>query len=112
LPAVFLLLARWRVPVGHRWLVLAVVLTCPFYIFYARAFLIETMALMFALWFWVAFERAVAGRSRAWLAVAAIAGIGAGLVKVTTFLLYLLPAGIWALHRLATAPGRASCRQS
>lgn len=107
LPAVFLLLARWRVPVGYRWLVLAVVVTCPFYIFYARAFLIETMALMFALWFWVAFERAVAGRSRAWLAVAAIAGIGAGLVKVTTFLLYLLPAGIWALHRLATAPGRA-----
>ena len=47
LPAIFLLLARWRVPPGRRWLVLAVVVTCPLYIFYGRAFLIETMALMF-----------------------------------------------------------------
>ncbi len=100
LPAVFLLLGRWRVATTHRWLVLAVVVTCPFYIFYARAFLIETMALMFSVWFWVAFERAVAERSRAWLAVAVLAGTGAGLVKVTTFILYLLPAGWWAVARL------------
>ncbi len=96
LPAIFLLLARWRVAPGRRWLVLAVVVTCPFYIFYGRAFLIETMALMFSLWFWVAFERAVAERRQAWLALAVLAGTGAGLVKVTTFLLYLLPAGWWA----------------
>lgn len=100
LPAVFLLLQRWRVAVAWRWLVLALVVTCPLYIFYSRAFLIETMALMFSLWFWVAFERAVAGRSKAWLAVAILAGTGAGLVKVTTFLLYLLPAGVWAAMRL------------
>lgn len=99
-PAIFLLLARWTVAVRHRWLVLATVVTCPFYIFYARAFLMETMALMFSLWFWVAFERAVAGRHRGWLALAILAGTGAGLVKVTTFLLYLLPAGGWALARL------------
>jgi hypothetical protein len=102
LPAIFLLLDRWRVAIGRRWLVLAVVLTCPFYIFYGRAFLIETMALMFSLWFWVAFERAVAGRSAGWLALAIVAGTGAGLVKVTTFILYLLPAGCWALARLWT----------
>jgi hypothetical protein len=100
LPAVFLLLARWRVAPGRRWLVLAVIVTCPLYIFYARAFLIETMVLMFALWFWVAFERAVAGRHWGWLALAILAGTGAGLVKVTTFLLFLLPAGLWALQRL------------
>jgi hypothetical protein len=103
LPAIFLLLRRWQVAPAHRWLVLAVVVTCPLYIFYARAFLIETMALMFSVWFWVAFERAVAERSRAWLAVAVVAGTGAGLVKVTTFMLYLLPAGIWALARLWAA---------
>jgi len=96
LPAIFLLLSRWRVAPGHRWLVLAAVVTCPLYIFYGRAFLIETMALMFSLWFWVAFERAVAERSRLWLAVAIVTGTGAGLVKVTTFLLYLLPAALWA----------------
>ena len=100
LPAIFLLLQRWQVPAGRRWLVLAIVVTCPFYIFYARGFLIETMALMFSLWFWVAFERAVATRSLPWLALAAFAGAGAGLVKVTTFMLYLLPAAWWAVSRL------------
>ena len=100
LPAIFLLLARWKVAAGHRWLVLAVVLTCPLYIYYTRAFLIETMALMFSLWFWVAYERAVAGRNKAWLAVAILAGAGAGLVKVTTYLLYLMPACWWSVARL------------
>jgi hypothetical protein len=103
LPAVFLLLRRWQVTPAYRWLVLAVVVTCPLYIFYTRAFLIETMALMFSVWFWMAFERAVAERNRAWLAVAVVAGVGAGLLKVTTFMLYLLPAGIWALARLWAA---------
>lgn len=103
LPAIFLLLRRWAVPAGRRWLVLAVIVSCPLYVFYTRAFLVETMALMFSLWFWVAFERAVAGRSKAWLALAIVAGAGAGLVKVTTFLLYLLPAGGWAARRLWVA---------
>ena len=100
LPAIYLLLARWHVAPGHRWLVLGVVVTCPLYVFYSRAFLIETMALMFSVWFWVAYERAVAGRSVPWLALAILAGSGAGLVKVTTFLLYLLPAAAWSLVRL------------
>ncbi|MEO6874088.1 MAG: hypothetical protein ABI222_04635 [Opitutaceae bacterium] len=100
LPAVYLLLARWRVAPGHRWLVLAVVVTCPLYIFYSRAFLVETMALMFSVWFWVAFERAVAERSLGWLTVATVAGAGAGLVKVTTLFLYLLPVAGWAVIRL------------
>jgi hypothetical protein len=100
LPALFLLLGRWGVAPGRRWLVLAAVVTCPLYVFYGRAFLIETMALMFSLWFWVAFERAVAERHRGWLALTVLAGVGAGLVKVTTFLLYLLPVAAWALCRL------------
>jgi hypothetical protein len=58
------------------------------------------MALMFSLWFWVAFERAVAGRSKAWLTITLLAGTAAALVKVTTFMLYLLPAGAWAGMRL------------
>ena len=108
LPAVFLLLGRWQVACGRRWLVLAVVLTCPLYVFYTRAFLMETMALMFALWFWVAFERAVAGRSYGWLALAIVAGTGTSLVKITTFILYSLPIGLWAARRLwlARAGGR------
>lgn len=100
LPAVFMLLGRFQVERGRRWLVLAVLLTCPLYIFYTRGFLIETMALMFSLWFWLAFEYAVERRGFGWLFLATIAGAGAGLVKVTTFMLYLLPAGLWAVRRL------------
>lgn len=100
LPAVFLLLRRWSVAPARRWLILAMLLTCPLYVFYSRAVLIETMALMFSVWFWVAYERGVAGRSWVWLVVAMIAGSGAGLVKVTTFMLYLLPTGWWAVTRL------------
>lgn len=100
LPAVFLALRRWRVAPAHRWAVLAVIVTCPFYIYFTRGVLIETMALMFSWWFWVAFERAVTDRSKAWLMVAMVAGAGAGLVKVTTYLLYLLPAAVWACNRL------------
>ena len=100
LPAVFLLLGRIGVEKRRRWLVLALVVTCPFYIFYSRSFLMETMALMFGLWFWVSFERSVENRHWRWLLVAMLAGTGAGLVKVTTFMLYLLPTGCWALRRL------------
>lgn len=100
LPALWLLLDRWRMKSAGRWLVLALVVTVPFHLFYARAFLIETMALMFAVWFWVGFERAVGGRHIGWLMVALAAGAGAGLVKVTTFAVYLMPAGAWAWQRL------------
>ena len=95
LPALFLLLGHLNVAPVHRLVVLGMVLTCPLYIYYARAFLIETMALMFSVWFLLAFIEAVEKGGRGWLVVANLAGVGAGLVKVTTFMLYLLPAGAW-----------------
>lgn len=97
LPAVWLLLGRIRVERRDRWIVLGFVVSCPLYIFYARAFLIETMALMFSVWFLVAYISSVERRSAWWLALANLAGVGAGLVKVTTFIVFLLPAGIWTL---------------
>jgi len=100
LPALWLLLAGWGIAPTRRLLALAVVLSSPFYIFYGRAFLIETMALAFSLWFAVAFWRAVDRRSTAWLAVAMLAGVGAGLTKVTTFLIYVLPLAVWSGRRL------------
>ncbi len=100
LPAVFLLLGRVGVAYGRRWLVIGLLLTCPLYVFYVRGFLIETMALMFSLWFWHAFMTAVDRRSLGWLVIANLAGAGAGAVKVTTYLLYLIPAGGWALVTL------------
>ena len=100
LPALFLVLGRMGLAAGRRWIVLAVVVSSPLYIYYSRAFLIETMALMFGVWFWLAFEQAVERRSGWWLAAASLTGMGAGLVKVTTLAVYLLPAGLWALRRL------------
>lgn len=99
LPAVYLLLAWWRVAPGRRWLVLAVIVTCPFYIFFARAFLMETMALMFSAWFAVGYSRAVEGRHWLWLTVAVLAGVAAALVKVTTLMVFLLPLICWTIGR-------------
>jgi len=97
LPALWLLLGRMGLPWVQRAVAMGMVLTCPLLLFYARAFLIETMALMFALWFLAAFVAAVEKRSYGWLVVANVAGVGAGLVKVTTFMVYLVPAAAWAV---------------
>ncbi|MBI2813984.1 MAG: hypothetical protein HYX71_06845 [Opitutae bacterium] len=97
LPAIFLLLGHLNLTPVRRLPVLGLILTCPLYIFYARAFLIETMALMFSVWFLLAFIHAVEAGDRRWLVLANLMGIGAGLVKVTTFMLYLIPAGAWGL---------------
>jgi len=111
LPALWLLLGRLGLAATRRVVVVAAVLTCPLYIFYARAFLIETMALMFSLWFLQAFVAAVERRSWGWLIAANVAGAGAGLVKVTTFMVYLMPAGICSLvwlWRARPRPGEAA----
>ncbi len=111
LPAIFLLLGHLGVAPTRRLVALGLILACPLYIFYSRAFLIETMALMFSVWFLLAFIHAVETGGRRWLLLANLAGIAAGLVKVTTFMLYLLPAGAWGLWILyharstAAAPG-------
>ncbi len=92
LPALLLLLSFLRLTKTHGLIVLSLIVTCPLYIFYARAFLIETMALMFGLWYLAALVKAIEQRSLGWLVLVNIAGIGAGLVKVTTFMVFLLPA--------------------
>ena len=92
LPALFLLLRRLGLQSKHGLIVLSLIITCPLYIFYARAVLIETMALMFGLWYLAALVKTMERRNWSWLVLVNIAGIGAGLVKVTTFLVFLMPA--------------------
>ena len=103
LPALYLLLARFRLSPARRLVALGMVVSCPLYIFYARAFLMETMALMFGAWFLLGHVNAVERRRPGWLALAVLAGTGAGLVKVTTLLLFLLLALAWTLARLGRA---------
>ena len=109
LPALMLLLRRLGQTATARLLVLGLILTSPVYIFFARAFLIETMALMFGAWYLAALVEARARRSWGWLAVAVAAGTGAGLVKVTTFIVFLLPAAGWSVWWIwCDRPTRAS----
>lgn len=97
LPAIYLLLRRLGLRPARAMVVLGFVLCCPLYVFYARSFLIETMAWMFGCWFLLGYVRSVEKRHAGWLAVAAVAGAGAGLVKVTTLLALLFPAFAWTL---------------
>ena len=97
LPALAGLLARLGLNPARRLFALGLVVTCPLYVYYARSFLIETMALMFGAWFLLAYVRAVEGRAVSWLLLAAAAGAGCGLVKVTTLLFFLMPAFLWTL---------------
>jgi hypothetical protein len=108
LPALYLLLRRLKVAPAHCLVVLSFVVLCPLYIFYARAVLIETMALMFGCWYAVTLPLALEKRRLGWLLLVNAAGAGAGLVKVTTFLIFLAPAFAWSLHQLWLArPGAA-----
>ncbi|HVU15790.1 MAG TPA: hypothetical protein VHD32_02610 [Candidatus Didemnitutus sp.] len=102
LPALFLLLGQWGVARGRRWPVLALVLTCPLYVFYGRAVLIETMALMFAVWFWAAFAATLETRKTGWLVLANLTGVAAGLGKVTTLFVVLLPIALESGRQLWT----------
>jgi hypothetical protein len=95
LPGLFLLLARMGIATGARWLALMLVVSCPLYIFYTRAFLIEAMALMLAVWFVAAFVAAMQTGRVGWMLLAAVAGIGAALVKVTTLMLWMAPAAVY-----------------
>ena len=100
LPAIWLLLGHLGLAKPRRLLVLMLILTCPVYIFYSRAFLMESMALMFSAWFLALFVLTLQERRVGWLVGCAIAGTGAGLVKSTTFLVWLVPAALFGGWRL------------
>jgi hypothetical protein len=110
LPAVFLLMGRLGLPRERRLYALVLVLCCPVYIFYSRAFLMESMVLMCAAWFLAGFVETMLRRSLPWLLVCAAGGAGAGLIKATTFFVWLVPAmafGAWCLARSIRGPDRA-----
>ena len=76
LPALYLLLGRMAVPKTRRLLVLALVLTAPVYIYYSRAFLMDSMELMCCVWFLLGFVRTMDQRRWSWLALTIVAGPG------------------------------------
>lgn len=97
LPAVYGLLGFAGLAPSRRLLALAVVLSTPVYLFYTRAVMIETTALCFSVWFLHGLQRALDSRSRGWLAATCVFALLGALTKITTFVLYLVPAAIFAL---------------
>ena len=87
------LLRAWQV--RNTPLVMAAVLLAPLYVFWSRAFMIETTALFFALSYLALFMRAVksAHGGAAEFLLLTVAGVLAALTKITTVLPLLLVTG-------------------
>jgi hypothetical protein len=109
LPALHDLLGLAGLRHSRRLIVLALVLTAPVYLFYARTFMIETTALCFSVWFLALFRRSLENRRPAWILATAAVAVLAALTKITTFLLCGLPAvalAIAAWRARRTTAGR------
>lgn len=100
LPAIAWLAVRYSGMPAVGPLTLLFVLTCPLYIFYARSFLIDMMALMCSVWFAVGLLRVQEGAPRVWLIIANLAGLAAGVVKITTLMVVAVPLGVYILTRI------------
>lgn len=100
LPALYDLLALARLPPSRRLIVLAVVMSTPVYLFYARAFMIETTALCLAVWFLAALRRSLLRFHPGWIAATTLLAALAALTKITTFVVFAIPAVGLVLARL------------
>lgn len=109
LPALHDLLGIAGLRPSRRLVVLAIVLTSPVYLFYARTFMIETTALCFSVWFLACLRRSLERPGWPWIVATTVAGALAGLTKITTFLIFGLPAlalVLAALRRPMPSRGR------
>lgn len=100
LPALYLLLAGFRVPPVERLVVLAPLLVCPIYLFYSRSFLIDPMAAMFSAWFLATFVQSLQRRRWWWFGLATVTATLGILIKSVVFAVWLFPAvlyGGWIL---------------
>ena len=97
LPAIYLLLRRWKVSPDASRICIALVTLTPVYIFYSRAVLIESMALLASIWVLWAFDRMCRRPTIAWGLSVALIGAIAALVKVTTFIPWCIFAAVIGL---------------
>lgn len=106
LPAVYLLLGSLGVARQHRWVSLALLITSPIYLFYSRAFLIESTALCTAIWFTATSCRWLSTGHRGWLGAALLLGGLAAAVKPTTMVPGSVATGLFALSLMWSSPRR------
>ena len=101
LPAVHELLGYAGLARSRRLLALTVVLSTPVYLFYTRTVMIETTALCFSVWFVYLLQRMLERNSWRLLPWVSAMAVLAALTKITTFVVYGVPAGLLALAHLA-----------
>lgn len=106
LPAIHDLLQLADLRPSRRLVVLASVLASPVYLFYARTFMIETAAVCFAVWFLAFLRRALDRPGALVIAAATAAGTLAALTKITTFLVFGVPALALAVSAWRSATPR------
>ncbi|MFT3830930.1 MAG: phospholipid carrier-dependent glycosyltransferase [Opitutaceae bacterium] len=100
LPALYLVFGQLGLSRTQRLFALACTLACPVYIFYARAVLVDPMALLFSAWFLAAFTRALREGSWRWALPCALCGTAAGLVKSLVWFVWIVPAALYGVWRL------------
>lgn len=103
LPAIFDLLAVAGLRRSRRLIVLAMILSSPVYLFYSRTFMIETTAVCFSVWFLALFRRALDKPRPGWLVTVTLFAILAALTKITTFVLFGIPAAALAMASFCEA---------
>ena len=82
--ALWKILDFFRTELRGKLVIVALLLVCPIYLFWSRAFMIETCALSVCMWFSLFALRAVSNLDRKDLAIATALGALAGIVKITT----------------------------
>ena len=100
----------------YRPVFVALVLVSPLYLFWSRAFMIESTALFFAVTFLLAVHRLTRAGTRstqtAWLALVLAAGMLGAMVKITTFVPWWTGAAILAIYREYSEPAERRLRMT
>lgn len=100
LPAFYLLLRQLGAGRAQRLGALILILCCPVYLFYSRAFLMDSMEVMCCAWFLYGYIRMMQQRRWTWFLLATVAGTGAALIKGVTLAVWLPPAAAYVAWRL------------
>lgn len=91
-------LARLIEPNSRRSLIIpAALLTAPVCLFYSRAFMIESCAASLAVWFLYSYVRSLQKFDWRWTGITLLTGALAAVVKITTLVLFGLPAIAYTL---------------
>lgn len=100
----YLLLGTLRVARPHRLLFLCVIAVSPFYIFWARDFMIETTALCLSVTYVASAALYAERRAKSLILLTCICGTLAVLVKITTFAIFVIPVAFFLTKDLFQRP--------